>query len=209
MWKLLLFPCLEITNDLEMIYLIDVSKDTTEEASNEVRDFINKDLPSYNLSPKEKSRIGIVTFAETSNTVLRIRDGDSQEKVQKALFDIQRSKTKNSDLGKAFNFVRNLFGTEGRNFIPKVVVLFTTSNTQKLSADATRSASRLKETATVIVVGLGTRLNKDELEKLATDKDHVNFATQPAELPKLISNVKQAVGEAAGKHCSNFAEFVI
>lgn len=189
---------LEISNNIDLLYVIDISKDTREQALDEVRHFINKDLPSYNLSPKD-TRIGIVTFAATPLTILKMRDGISSPNVQKALESLTTSK-ENADLSKALAYISTQFDwtNNERSSIPNVVVLFTTGPKGKMSPEILRQINVLKETANVIVVGLGKEISKDELGKLATDKDHVGVVTKPEDLPNLINKVKQATAEATG-----------
>lgn len=194
-----MFYFLEISNKLDMIYLIDVSKDTDKETLDEVRDLITKDLLSYKLSRKD-SRIGIVTFADAPTTILDISEGVSEQNVKKSLYDI-KNKESNADIAKAFNYMRYSFDwtDTGRKSVPKLVVLLTTKK-GKISPEAVQSGNNLKEQAKIIVVGIGEKANINDLEKLATDKDHASIAGQPEDLSKQIRKIKQAIGESTSEN---------
>lgn len=168
---------------------------------NEVKDFINKDLPSYNLSP-QNSRIGIMTFASQPQTILSLIEGISADNVRNALDEIEISQSK-SDLADAFAYIKNNFdwsSSSGRSGVPKVIVLFTTSTKGTIPAKLIVNTEALQNTTKIIVVGIGKELKKDELNKLTADKDHAHVAQEPSELPALISDVKQAISESTGNH---------
>lgn len=176
--------------------MIDASKETTDSTITEIKDLIKKDLHSYNLSSTH-SRIGIVTFASSPNTLIGMRQGVSNGNVKNALENIQISPT-TADMKKAFDFIRNSFdwANSGRKSVPQVVVLFTTSPTGNIPPQVIRSANKLKETVKLIIIGVGDKLKTSELNKLASDKDYVNVAKRPKDLSNLISGIKKAIAES-------------
>lgn len=181
------------------MYVIDTSKDSSEESLDSIKEFIIKDLPAYELSTKA-SRMGIVSFGSSPKTELKLAQGTSSKYVLAALKNIASTQT-SGDLSKALGYIENNFdwsSTES-NPNPKVAVLFVTSIKDKLPSDVVSSINKLKKTAKVIVVSVGSEIEKDELDKLPTDPNHSFVVKKPNELPNVISGYKQAIAEATGK----------
>lgn len=190
---------LGIINNMDLLYLVETSKQTTDDTLKEVTDLISKDLPTYKLS-SSGSRIGIVAFAAKPNIILALSNGISAENVNDSLENIQISDT-NADIEQVLNYVRNSFNWEdsGRKSTPKVVVLFSTSVKGEFPTSLASSANRLKEIAKVVVVGVGEGLNENELGKIATDKEPSIIAEKPEDLSDLIAKINQRIAESTRK----------
>ena len=182
-----------------MLYVIDTSKDTSEESLDSIKEFIIKDLPAYNLSTKA-SRMGIVSFGSSPKTELKLTQGTSPKYVLAALNGVAVTQT-SGDLSKALGYIENNFdwSTTESSSNPKVVVFYVSSMKDKLPSNVLSSINKLKKTAKVIVVGVGSDIDQDELNKLPSDPNHSIVVKNPNELSNVISGYKQAIAEATGK----------
>jgi len=182
-----------------LLFVIDTSKDTNDESLNNVKEFIIKDLPAYELS-SNASRMGIVSFGSSPETELKLTQGTSSKNVLEALNDISTTQT-SGDLSKVFGYIESNFdwsNTKGKSN-PKVIVLFVTSIKDKLPSNVISKINQLKKTAKVVVVGVGNDLNGDQLNSIPTDPNHSFVSKNANDLPNLISGYKQAIAEATGK----------
>ena len=190
----------EISKKLDLVYAVDVSKQTSGQGLEEIRNYIKKDAALHKLSPSD-TRIAIITFDSDSKVLLKPQDGTDFESIENAVFGLKRSSNK-ADLPKALAFINqelrsSKWNQDNRQDVPKTVVFLTSSSTQGVNTIGLKDNSRrTKEKATVIVVGIGDDVNPDELNVIATDDSNIFMIDVPRDIEDLLNKLKQAIAQS-------------
>ena len=162
----------------------------------QIKEFIRKQLPAFNIS-FNASRIGVITFSDVANVLLTLPQGTSEQYVLDALKKIHLS-LKNPNLSAAFE---KLSDVSFRTNAVKIVILITASSSNNVETEKIQSAvQKLKNiNSKFIVVGIGNSFRKDELLLLATDDSYTTFIEDELNIDEQISKISTAIAKSTGK----------
>ena len=117
-----------------------------------------------------------------------------------------RGDDKKADIPTALSFINNKLRSVEWNprdrplSVPKTVLFITTSNTGGALKTSRFNdiLNTIKEKATVLVVGIGDNVKRDELEAIASDSYNVFAINEMKKLYGIISKIKQSVSLSTG-----------
>lgn len=195
---------------MDLIYLLDVSQLTNEETLESIKNYIKKDLDSYNFSTGDNVRMEIVLFDDSVRSVVKLDQDITKDDYVNKINSITLKEKKNADFTKAFSYILSNVQDRFRKDAAKVLVLITTSNNK--NSDPSKMLSdiaKLKQDGVKIVtVGLGKRVDTDELNNIATEPNYVVLIDDSSKLDENVSSIKRAVSKSTGRSLFRLFYFI-
>ena len=191
-----------MSNELDLLFAIDGSRMVNLSTYEKMKKFVKGASNMYNISSL-KTRVGILSFGgDTNNIALPLKDGISKPLVDQTVDSLKRSGGPRH-MNKAIRFVADrMFTTEndGRPNAGKVLVLLTTGrNSPEGKEDLPKAARKLKENGVdVFVIGLGTNVDDDELNAIASEKDDIAKVNTVDDLPTVLGSLEKLSVMSAG-----------
>ena len=178
------------------------------EAANELayqKKFVKSMLDKYDISPKT-TQIGAITYGREAVVAMPLGGAANKVSTVYAINGIRIPEDGNN-LTRALEVARDQLFTEklgARRNVPKTLILFTNKKSSNLPSELANIASSLgKRGIKIVVVGIGSEVDKQQLAKLAEDKNTFFF---PPSLEKMERNVLPVV-EASKPGIHNFFTF--
>ena len=184
---------------MELFYLIDASEDTSAETIEKISDYITKDVKTYDLG-NDKIRVSILAYGSSVKEVLTLGDGTNTARITSALKDLRVGGKR--ELGRAMLTLKtSIISSKGsmRDDAGKVVTIFVAGKTVPEKSNSLRSSAREFEEKNikVIVVGIGSDVDKEELKKASANPTNVIFVEDDLNIIDPV--VSKVTGNEAGR----------
>lgn len=193
----IVIPSLGPAQPLDLTFVFDGSDSLTEEEFENVKQFATSVVESYNISPLE-TRVAVVEYSNRPRIVSRLVDGDSPSEVIKMIQNIAPSRGINSVMSEALEeAARNVFSPQAgaRIGVPKSLILVTHSQSSS-SVPVSQATQRLRAAGVrVYVVGLGSRVNMQEIKSIAAGDSALYPVQTPDEVPGIANDVVRSINQ--------------
>lgn len=192
---------LGFSTPLDLVYVIDTSKDSPSTWLSNLQQYISNDLKGYNVSNKGV-RVSVVKYADVAKVVLPLKEGISKDRTINAVRSLTISKgTRKVDNAlKVVNEKVLTTANGARSNAKKLVILFMTGKSDPESLSSIdKNAQVLKGNgATITVIGLGTDLRKTDIKDIGSSDD-TSIVVPYDNLPNVMSFISGILSELSGK----------
>jgi len=188
---------------LDLLFLLDKSASINKQQWKAEKAFVQKFIRKFEVGPN-KVKVATNIFANFAHEVFCFNDYTTTEACAKAVGDISCKKCKKgkTGTGKALLLGRTKSLTSAcgsRGGVQKIVVVVTDGRSTDDKNFMANECKLMKEKAdTVIAVGVGKKkkIDRKELELIATDKDLVFMATNFAEVEGYLNKITTSTCKA-------------
>ena len=187
---------------LDVIFAIDGSRRVDETMFNKMKDFVQKSLKSFVISPLE-THVGIVQYGDRAEIMIKPNDGISLSKLD----DVTRKLSRiggSRRMNKALRLVNSeIYGKPGetRPNAKKVVILLTTGkNSGDGSGELPRVARQLRdEGVEIVVVVVGKDADPSEIDAITGKKGGSITVEDPNNLKEAVGQLEEKLNDVKGK----------
>ena len=176
---------------LDLAFALDGSDSLTEEEFENLKQFATSVVESYNISPLD-TRVGVLEYSNQPRVVLKLSDGVSAGQVIQTIRNVAPSRGISSVTSEALEeAARNVFSPQAgsRTGIPKTLILVTHSKSPSL-VPVSQAVQRLRAAGVrVYVVGVGSRVDTQEMRSIAAGETAVYPVQRPDEVPGIADDV--------------------
>ncbi|KAJ8309545.1 hypothetical protein KUTeg_014419 [Tegillarca granosa] len=163
------------TKQADIVFLVDSSSSEGQANFDKQIDFIKNFVKQFDIGPNNV-QIGVVTFASVPHNEFWLNDFQTKADVMYALSSIKYS-SGNTFTNTALDFVRNssfspTHGARGPN-VDKILIVLTDGQSTNSTATTTASQQIHAKGIHTISIGIGTGVNQNELQAIATDPSQV------------------------------------
>ena len=148
-------------------------------------------LNRFHISP-ENARIGLIQYGRVPRLVARL-DSYTDKRTVNYTIDSLTGSQGGSQLDKAIEMAQtNLFNARygARRGIPKTLVVFTN---KEVDASSEATARKLRDVGVkVIVIGVGSEVDKDQLKGLAQSDDEMFVVTSLESVQNAVNDIAKA-----------------
>ena len=168
-------------------------KETAEELAYQKK-FVKSMLDKYDISPKT-TQIGAITYGREAVVAMPLGGAANKVSTVHAIDGI-RIPGDGNNLKRALEVARDRLFVEklgARRNVPKTLILFTNKKLLNLPSELAIIASSLeKRGIKIVVVGIGSEVDKKQLAKLAEDKNTFFFPPSLEEMERNVLPVVEA-----------------
>ncbi|KAH9505516.1 Collagen alpha-5(VI) chain [Bulinus truncatus] len=171
-------PCINTTK-ADIIFIIDGSTSIGNRKWKNQTQFAASVTQYFNVDPNV--RFGLVVFHKYAEKKFDLKDYSDHKSLSNAILNISYPYIWGTYTDKAFEFVQNesMFGPQagGREDVPNIALLMTDGMSSNMSKTiAAANALKAKDNVTVIAVGIGQEVNKEELSGVASRPEYAIYA---------------------------------
>ena len=182
---------------MDLAFAFDGSDSLTEEEFENLKQFATSVVESYNISPLD-TRVAVLEFSNRPQIVSTLNDGVSARQVIHTIRNIAPSRGMNSVTSEALEeAARNLFSPQAgaRAGVPKTLILITHSRSSS-SIPVSQAVQRLRAAGIrVYVVGVGARIDMQELKGIAAGHSAIYPVQRPSEVPGIADDVVRNINQ--------------
>ncbi|KAH9505515.1 hypothetical protein Btru_057486 [Bulinus truncatus] len=187
-------PCINTTK-ADIIFIIDGSTSIGNRKWKNQTQFAASVTQYFSVDPNV--RFGAVVFHKYAEKKFDLKDHYDHESLSNAILNISYPNIWGTNTDKALEFVHNesMFGPQagGREDVPNIALLMTDGMSSNMSKTiAAANALKARDNVTIIAVGIGKEVNKEELSGVAS-RPELAFYSQDYTLLDYISNELVAV----------------
>ena len=177
--------------------MVDGSDSLTEEEFENLKQFATSVVESYSISPLD-TRVAVLEYSNRPRIVSTLSDGVSTGQVVQTIQNLIPSRGRYSVTSEALEqAARNVFSRHAgaRSGVPKTLVLITHSRSTS-SVPVSQAVQRLRAAGVrVYVVGVGSRVDTQELKGIAAGESAVYPVQQPGDVPGIASDVVRTINQ--------------
>lgn len=185
-----------IENPVDTYFLIDASNDVPVYDLERIKEFVNQHGRTFGVSGKK--RVSVYAYATASRLYLPIKDGDSVERLTSAVNKVTNSGEMRSITNVLKTVKEDIVKDTSGKGIGKLVVIFIAGSVSPLEVFSMKSESEnlRKLGAQVVAVGIGTKVNKNDVLSLVQDKADASNVPVVDQLPSVTSLLSDALKNA-------------
>lgn len=188
--------------NLDLVYVIDISPKTTERLLKQVKDFIKRDLESYNIS-STGTRVSIIVYDSLSKVMLQLHNGVSKNHI-KVVVDQISSDTTIEYLGVAAEYANLNKNVLISNSVPVIIVFATDDQKAKQMLAKVKATINLNtDKLEVILVGMGSQFDKEIVRESVKDETNIFLVDDDQSVDDYVAAIKMAVSLASGNLLKN------
>jgi len=187
---------------MDTAFMIDVSGSIPWQDTSDVKELMTKVTSRFTVSPTG-AHIALMSFADDINNLLLFKNSQNISAVHEAIGRLTHPGG-GSNMAVAFSEARKLFSfaNGGRKHVTRVLVVASDGNFQKHEL-AVESSQLVKEEGIVIItLGISSKVNKEELQMIASSKEQFllfHDANLPAKLDLISDKITTMICEVARK----------
>ena len=190
-----------INRPLELLFIVDASQEVSKNELQKMKDFIDKQLKIYDVSPVG-TRMSVISYGDKSKIVLSLRDGISNAAVRSALNQLEKlGGQRRLDL--ALRTSKNVMSPQGglRPQAGKLAVIFiAVADSSANPAQLSKDVKALRDVGVKLtVVGIGSDVKDNEMEAVVIDPESIMKLPTANDLSEATPLVSQGAGDATGK----------
>ncbi|XP_023931458.1 uncharacterized protein LOC112041919 [Lingula anatina] len=178
--------------EADLAFLVDSSDSLGEADFKTEMDFVSRMVRGFDIGP-DNVRVGMVTFASSSDLRFKLNEHPTQAGLLKAVDDVPFTPGATAThLGLSRARLQLFVPPGDRRGIVNIAIILTDG--ASTFPDRTKiAAEMLKRQAIVYAIGIGKELNEDELALMATDSDKVFIVTSFEQLLQFRSRIADAI----------------
>lgn len=182
---------------MDLAFAFDGSDSLTEEEFENLKLFATSVVESYNISPLD-THVAVLEFSNRPRIISTLSNGASASQVISAIRNTSPSRGMNSVTSEALEeAARNVFSPQagGRTGVPKTLILITHSRSSS-SVPVSQAVQRLRAAGIrVYVVGVGTRVDMQELKGIAAGDSALYPVQRPSGVPGIADDVVRTINQ--------------
>lgn len=151
----------------DVIFAMDESSSIWPPHFRKQREFLANLTDGFDIGP-ERTRIGVVTFADDYTSRFHLDAFKSNAEVKAALQRIDQ-KTGGTRTDLALKYIREKMLAKSRADVPRIVILVTDGVSSQQQQTTEQSALLKSENVTILVVAISSQINWDEINSIASD----------------------------------------
>ena len=192
---------------MDIVFAIDGSKDVDKEKFTKMHELVEASLKSFNISD-QGVHVGVLVYSDKVENYLPLRKGTSADVVSLALRKLKKADG-DIDFDTLLKHVNSdIFGSAGnaRASVPKILNVFVGSQSKsdkKLNSPRLVNSLRAQGVE-IIVVGVGSKPDQEELVNLAGNPENVMVIPKDDEIPTVIGELEEKFSQASGECCVMF-----
>ncbi|XP_078485847.1 collagen alpha-5(VI) chain [Ciona intestinalis] len=208
--------CIKATNVADILLVLDESGSVTEVEYKEATNWIAQVLTAFKSNLKAGGiHLGLIGFSYNGDqTTVKIPLSPAVYDTLKAQINNLEKTTQHGPtyIGYAINMAVEHFSSNGRNGVPKTMILLTDGRATDSEAIGPAVKKAMAAGITIISVGIGTQYNSDQLLQIAQDPSRVimanSFEDLNLTLPSVINTIGKTTDICPVNPCKNGATYV-
>ncbi len=188
-----------IVNRMDLVFAIDTSSDVDKTEFDQMKNFIDASLQSYQIS-KSRDHVGIISYGNNARTSLPLSSGTDKGNIRRAIPAITRVDGKRR-ISTAIEHARvAAFGQSTRKDVSKILALFVAGKNDVIDAASLPVYAALlrSEGIQLMIIEVGEHAQKRRLTKILDSADNYIQATSAALLPEVYGNLEQRIAKTSG-----------
>lgn len=175
----------------DIVFLIDGSNSMSNADFRKQKNFVANMIDNFEIG-KEFIHVGIVVFSTVIGDIVHLQPSRSKDLLKILANNLRHPKVgTNTALG--IERVRKMMREEGRSFAPKIMVVVTDGRSASPALTSLQASLAKAEGLTVIAIGVGSAMFKDELENIASDQGKMFQVTRFQDLELIITAMRNLI----------------
>ena len=173
---------------LDLVILVGTDGQDATKDFDLVKQLAQKVLSEYDIS-LDNTRVGIIQYGKDPRLVARLNSYTDKRTIN-SVIDTLRSPSDGNRVDKALDLARtDLFNVRNgaRQGVPKTLLVFTN---KEADLNPGMAAEKLRSMGVkIIVVGVGGKIGKDQVEGLVKDDNQIFLATTPESATNMVAEI--------------------
>lgn len=175
----------------DIVFLIDGSDSIGDVDFRRQKNFVANMIDNFEIG-KESIHVGIVVFSTIIGDTVGLQPSRSKD-LLKILANSLRHPKVGTNTALGIERVRKMMREQGRSFAPKIMVVITDGRSASPALTALQADLAKAEGLTVIAVGVGSAIFRDELENIATNTQKIFQVTRFEDLALIINSMRDLI----------------